>query len=269
MDHRRNVSAWLRASSLVALAAALSGTAIASAPRESLHPAISVMPLRGAVTSKPFAGVKANTGRVSLELKGGKYTLTLSDDFKTPDTPAPHWRIVDSAGNTYLLERLKTKGQDDHANRTITVPDHIHSIAKVQIWCAWAEVVLGEASFDSPQMIDVHSSHSINAGPHQSSGFMGARANTGHVTHEIRDGRSVLQLSDDFQTPDTPAPHWRIIDSQGRAYLLASLKSKGQGDKANRRIEVPAYIPDVAKVQVYCAWAEVVLGEAKFEMPVR
>jgi hypothetical protein len=29
-------------------------------------------------------------------------------------------------------------------------PDYVHDIAKVQIWCAWAEVNLGEAWFDKP-----------------------------------------------------------------------------------------------------------------------
>ena len=67
----------------------------------------------------------------------------------------------------------------------------------------------------------------------------------------------------------TPAPHWRLVDSQGKTYLLQSLKTKGDKDKANRSIVVPAYIPDVAKVQIWCAWAEANLGEASFEPPVR
>jgi hypothetical protein len=32
---------------------------------------------------------------------------------------------------------------------------------------------------------------------------------------------------------------------------------------------VPSYIPNIAKVQVYCAWAEVLLGEASFSSPVK
>jgi hypothetical protein len=35
-------------------------------------------------------------------------------------------------------------------NKTITMPAYVQDIAKVQIWCAWAEVNLGEASFDQP-----------------------------------------------------------------------------------------------------------------------
>jgi hypothetical protein len=51
-----------------------------------------------------------------------------------------------------------------------------------------------------------------------------------------------------------------LIDSRGTVYLLARLKLKD--DKVNTSITLPAYIPDVAKVQMWCAWAEVVLGEA-------
>jgi hypothetical protein len=32
-------------------------------------------------------------------------------------------------------------------NRSITLPSYISDVAKVQFWCAYAEVVLGEASF--------------------------------------------------------------------------------------------------------------------------
>jgi len=31
---------------------------------------------------------------------------------------------------------------------------------------------------------------------------------------------------------------------------------------------VPSYIKDIAKVQVYCAFAEVLLGETSFSSPV-
>ena len=72
----------------------------------------------------------------------------LSEDFRVPDTPAPHWQVVDSKGNTYLLQRLSIK--DNGYHRTITLPTYVHDVAKVQIWCAWAETLLGEASFDPP-----------------------------------------------------------------------------------------------------------------------
>jgi hypothetical protein len=99
-------------------------------------------------TSTKFAGAKANKGTVTHAVQSGKNILTLSEDFKTPDTPAPHWQVVDTHGHTYLLQRLVIKG--DKFNKTITVPDYIHDIAKVQIWCAWAEVNLGQASFEKP-----------------------------------------------------------------------------------------------------------------------
>jgi hypothetical protein len=98
-------------------------------------------------TSKPFAGVKANTGTVMATVDGGKITLKVSDDFVIPDTPAPSWQIVDSKGNTYLLNQFRIKG--DKTNRMITLPSYINDVAKVQVWCSFAEVVLGETSFDT------------------------------------------------------------------------------------------------------------------------
>ena len=98
-------------------------------------------------TSHTFQGVKANTGSVTAMKDGDKITLTLSEDFKVPDTPAPHWQVVDSKGNAYLLNRLVIKG--DKYNQSITLPSYIHDVAKVQIWCAYAEVLLGETNFDA------------------------------------------------------------------------------------------------------------------------
>ena len=99
-------------------------------------------------TTTQFAGPKANAGTATLSHQNGQRVLTWSDDFKIPDTPAPHWQVVDSSGNTYLLQRLVIKG--DKQNCTITVPSYVKDVAKVHIWCAYAEVVLGEASFASP-----------------------------------------------------------------------------------------------------------------------
>lgn len=73
-------------------------------------------------------------------------------------------------------------------------------------------------------------------------------------------------MSADFKVPDTPAPTWRIVDSRGTVYTLDAFKIKG-GEK--RQVNVPAYVTDIAKVQVYCAWAEVLLGESSFSSPVR
>jgi len=101
-------------------------------------------------TSSPFAGVKANTGRVTLSGKPGALVLTLSDDFKAPEAPDPHWQVVDSKGRIYLLQKLTVKGLvGDKMNRSIILPAYITDVAKVQFWCAYAEVVLGEASFGS------------------------------------------------------------------------------------------------------------------------
>ena len=58
--------------------------------------------------SGPFQGAKANKGFVTHTTANGKSTLTLSDDFVPPQTPDPHWQVVDSNGKTYLLDRLMT-----------------------------------------------------------------------------------------------------------------------------------------------------------------
>jgi len=108
---------------------------------------------------------------------------------------------------------------------------------------------------------------SFAAGSHTSRPFAGVKANTGTVTHTKENGQSVLTLSDDFKVPDTPDPHWQVVDSKGKTYLLQRLPVKG--DKVNRRIILPAYVPDVAKVQIWCAFAETLLGEAEFASPVK
>jgi hypothetical protein len=78
----------------------------------------------------------------------------------------------------------------------------------------------------------------------------------------------MLKVSDDFKVPDTPAPTWRVVDSKGNIYTLDAFKIKG-GNNEKREVVVPAYVPNVVKVQVYCAWAEVLLGEASFSAPVK
>src|SRR5512134_580374 len=71
-------------------------------------------------TSRPFSGAKVNGGTVTASMKDGKQVLTLSSDFKVPDTPDPHWQVVDSRGNVFLLQRLGIKG--DKVNTRITLP---------------------------------------------------------------------------------------------------------------------------------------------------
>ena len=105
-----------------------------------------------------------------------------------------------------------------------------------------------------------------DTGPHMSSMFQGPKANTGTVSHGIENGKSILRVSSDFKVPDTPAPTWRVVDSNGIVYTLDAFKIKG-GEK--REVEVPAYVPNIAKVQVYCAWAQILLGEANFPSPVK
>ena len=52
---------------------------------------------------------------------------------------------------------------------------------------------------------------------------------------------------------------------KGRGILDAFLTRAGHKNK----VMVPTYVRDIAKVQVYCAWSEAVLGEAKFIPPMK
>jgi len=105
---------------------------------------------------------------------------------------------------------------------------------------------------------------------HTSGQFQVPKANKGHVSHSTRDGKSVLTLSDDFVVPDTPDPHWQLVDSDGNVYLVDKLKKKALiGDKFQKEIVVPAYVKNVSKVIIWCAWAEANLGEASFSSPVK
>jgi hypothetical protein len=107
-------------------------------------------------TSRAFSGSKVNGGTVTSSVKNGKKVLTLSDDFKVPDTPDPHWQIVDSKGQVFLLQRLGVKSLGglvkDRVNMSITLPDYVKDVAAVQIYCSWAEAVLGEARFAGNQI---------------------------------------------------------------------------------------------------------------------
>jgi len=105
---------------------------------------------------------------------------------------------------------------------------------------------------------------------HTTGQFQGPKANKGHVTHSTRDSKSVLTLSDDFVVPDTPDPHWQVVDSDGQVYLLDKLKKKALlGDKYQKEIVLPGYVKNVSKVIIWCAWAEANLGEASFSSPVK
>lgn len=107
------------------------------------------------------------------------------------------------------------------------------------------------------------------SGSHTSSQFQGPKANKGTVTHSIKDGKSILTLSDDFVVPDTPDPHWQVVDSDGNVYLLDKLKTKAFiGSNYKKEIVLPSYVKNVSRVVIWCAFAEVNLGEAKFSSPV-
>ena len=102
--------------------------------------------------------------------------------------------------------------------------------------------------------------------PDTTSVFQGPKANSGTATFYHSNGKALLKVSSDFKVPDTPAPTWRVVDSKGNVYTLDAFKTKG-GEK--REVVVPAYVQDVAKVQVYCAWAEILLGESSFQTAVK
>jgi hypothetical protein len=119
---------------------------------------------------------------------------------------------------------------------------------------------------------------------HQTTEFKGKAVNGGHVTHSKEGSTNVLTLSDDFVAPGSPDPHFQVVDSKGTVYDLGRLLLKGSGDgmganmtsadmkpsdKLRKRVKLPAYIKDVSKVIIYCAWAEVNLGEASFAKPVK
>src|SRR6266567_1473154 len=87
-------------------------------------------------TSSQFAGKKANTGTVTQSIMGGKSVLTLSEDFVPPESPDPHWQLVDSAGNVYLVDKLKIKAlEGERIKKQIVVPTYVKDVAKVQMWC--------------------------------------------------------------------------------------------------------------------------------------
>ena len=102
--------------------------------------------------------------------------------------------------------------------------------------------------------------------------FHGAEVKTGTVTYSMEGNKNILTLSDDFKVPKAPDLHWQVVDSKGNAYLLQRLLVKGgtlKGDKLNKSITVPAYVPDISKVQIYCAYVEMSLGEASFNQPIQ
>src|ERR1051326_4375565 len=122
-----------RLMSVLALVAMFAASAVFAASKMDVH------------TSSMFRGPKANTGTVSHSNENGKSILRVSADFKVPDTPAPTWRVVDSHGNIYTLDAFKVKAGNNE-KREVVVPSYVHDIVKVQVYCAWAEVLLDRKS---------------------------------------------------------------------------------------------------------------------------
>ena len=77
---------------------------------------------------------------------------------------------------------------------------------------------------------------SSDNGPHTTSMFQGPKANTGTAIHTIENGKSVLRVSSDFKVPDTPAPTWRVVDSNGNIYVVSG----------NGTFDTTASVPPVA-----------------------
>ncbi len=92
--------------------------------------------------------------------------------------------------------------------------------------------------------------------------FVGIEVNGGTVTLSKEMGKNVLRLSKDFMIPKTPSPHFQVIDKDGNAFLLKRITIAG--DKTNLDVALPKYIKSVKSVQIWCSFAEVNLGEAKF-----
>lgn len=95
-----------------------------------------------------FRGGAVPSGHVKHEREGNRHTLVLSSDFSIHEEPPdPHWRIVDAQGSVFLLDKLKVEGR---INTRIVLPPYITSVARVEMWCAFAETVLGTAEFTDP-----------------------------------------------------------------------------------------------------------------------
>lgn len=140
--------------SLVVLASAMSFAMAAPAHQQDMKKDGMKMDMKmmNMSMSSIFKGIEVNGGSANLFKKDGKWHLSFSEDFKTPGSPSPHWQVVDGEGNTFLLQRITIAG--DKTNREITLPKYIHSVKKIQVWCSFAEVVLGEASFDKAMRLN-------------------------------------------------------------------------------------------------------------------
>ncbi len=154
-----------------------------------------------AETSRPFSGAKVNGGSVTAAKEHGKIVLTLSNDFQQKiDAPDPHWQVVDSKGNIYLLQRFDLNG--GKYNREITLPAYIKDVAKVQFWCAYANILLGEADFARPARKGRLRLGVTESGP----ATPGSKLGLGHPPNEISLGRLVKEGSVGQREPSGPGP---------------------------------------------------------------
>jgi hypothetical protein len=89
---------------------------------------------------------------------GGDRRTTRCRPRSTPATPSPVPPGVRAGGVRRARSRIRgarvRTGQrlvikDDKKKVSIVVPPFVQNVAKVQIWCAWAETLLGEASFET------------------------------------------------------------------------------------------------------------------------
>src|SRR5262249_13134634 len=85
--------------------------------------ALGAVPVFAADVTTPFVGKAVNGGTVTHETRAGRHVLTVSSDFVVPGSPDPHWQVVNSQGQVFLLDRLKLK--DDRINTSITLPGYV------------------------------------------------------------------------------------------------------------------------------------------------
>ena len=128
--------------------------------------------------------------------------------------------------------------------------------SRLAVACAVLMLVIPAGAFAQ----DMGHDKGMKMDPHTSSVFHGVKVNHGTVSHSKKDGKTVLTLSDDFEMPNTPDPHWQVVDSKGQVYLLDRLTAKGgmtdmamKEGKFNKSIVLPSYVKDVVKVQIWCA----------------
>ena len=122
-----------------ALAVVSAGTYATPALPQGPAPSVAVTTV--APKTGAFKGAEVNGGFATLTGR----TLKLSADFNIPKAPAPTWQVVDKEGNVYLLKQLNIVG--GRMNRSVDIPAYVKSVSKVRIYCTFAEVNLGEASF--------------------------------------------------------------------------------------------------------------------------